>query len=70
MRIKTRLSQHRRDFWAIYECEHCGHETGKQPGYDDAFFHESVIPAMACLECGKTGDGPSSSPIVPAGVVL
>jgi len=26
MKIKKIVSQHRRDFIAIYECEHCGHE--------------------------------------------
>lgn len=53
MRIKEIISQHRRDFTAIYECEHCGH-TGKGGGYDDAFFHENVIPKKECSQCGKT----------------
>ena len=69
MRIKTRLHQSRRDFDAIYECEHCGFEK-EDRGYDDAYFHSTVIPSMTCSECGKTGNGPSSSPIVPEGVVL
>jgi ribosomal protein L37AE/L43A len=53
MKIKTIISQTRRDFKAIYECEHCGqeHESG---GYDDAYFHEQVIPKFECKECGKT----------------
>lgn len=34
MRIKEILWQHRRDFTAIYECEHCGH-THKSKGYED-----------------------------------
>lgn len=25
MRIQRKIRQHRRDFTAIYECEHCGH---------------------------------------------
>lgn len=54
MKIKEKLSQHRRDFWAIYECEHCGYETDKESGYDDANFHQNVIPNMKCPECGKT----------------
>lgn len=53
MKIKTIESQHRRDFTAIYECEHCGH-TIRNRGYDDANFHENVIPAMPCEKCGKT----------------
>ena len=54
MKIKTILSQNRRDFWAIYICEHCGYETKKESGYDDANFHQNVIPKMKCIKCGKT----------------
>lgn len=54
MKIKEIIRQHRRDFYAIYECEHCGHETDKKAGYDDRNFHENVIPKMKCPECGKT----------------
>ena len=52
MKIKTIESQSRRDFRAIYECEHCGH-TEKSTGYDDANFHQNVIPKMKCEKCGK-----------------
>jgi predicted RNA-binding Zn-ribbon protein involved in translation (DUF1610 family) len=53
VKIKTILSQHRRDFNAIYECEHCGaEENGK--GYDDDHFHQNVIPAKPCKSCGKS----------------
>ena len=52
MRIKEILSQHRRDFRAIYECEHCGY-TKEDDGYDDAYFHGTVIPDMECPRCGK-----------------
>ena len=51
------------------ECEHCGY-SHEGSGYDDANFHYNVIPNMKCKECGKTGTGPSSDPIIPAGVVL
>jgi len=55
MKIKQITSQHRRDFSAIYECEHCGHETKEQGGgYDGAFYHNNVIPKMQCPECEKT----------------
>ncbi|MEG1896539.1 MAG: hypothetical protein RR162_09895 [Oscillospiraceae bacterium] len=53
MRIKEITYQHRRDFEAIYECEHCGHSFAKR-GYDDANFHQNVVPAMKCPKCGKT----------------
>ena len=54
MKIKTIISQHRRDFTAIYVCEHCG-ATRRGSGYDDAFFHSTVIPDMVCpaASCGK-----------------
>lgn len=55
MKIKTIESQSRRDFYAIYECEHCGH-TKRSSGYDDAYFHNEVIPKMKCEQCGKTAD--------------
>lgn len=53
MKIETIESQSRRDFYAVYRCEHCGHTT-RGSGYDDANFHQNVIPAMKCVECGKT----------------
>ena len=52
MRIKKIESQHRRDFYAVYECEHCG-ATVRGSGYDDANFHQNVIPNMICKQCGK-----------------
>ena len=52
MKIKEITDQSRRDFWAIFECEHCGYEQEKS-GYDDRNFHENVIPKMICPECGK-----------------
>lgn len=53
MKIKEILYQNRRDFKAIYECEHCGYmKIGG--GYDDSNFHANVIPAMKCDKCGKT----------------
>lgn len=69
MRIKTKIAQHRRDFTAIYACEHCGHEVEGR-GYDDANFHQNVIPNAPCPACGRTSTGVSSStPDVPAGAV-
>ena len=56
MKIKTINRQHRRDFYAIFECEHCGFETEEQSGYDDANFHSNVIPSWRCGKCGKKAD--------------
>lgn len=54
MKIKRIISQYRRDFRADYECESCGHIETNQSGYDDAYFHNEVIPEMRCPKCGKT----------------
>ena len=56
MHIKTIKSQNRRDFQAVYACEHCDAEH-EGSGYDDSYFHQNVVPAMKCKECGKTADG-------------
>jgi transcription elongation factor Elf1 len=53
MKIKTITSQHRRDFSAILECEHCGHTQELNSGYDDDNYHRNVIPKFKCGECGK-----------------
>lgn len=53
MFIKKILSQHRRDFTAIYECEFCGN-SHEDSGYDDSYFHQSVVPDKVCHECGKS----------------
>lgn len=53
MKIKTITRQHRRDFYAIYECEGCG-ATMESSGYDDRNFHDNVIPKMVCEKCGKS----------------
>ena len=71
MKIKTIASQHLRDFYAIYVCEHCGHEQ-RGSGYDDDNFHRKVIPAMKCPTCGKTA-GDDYKPLetkYPAGAVI
>ena len=52
MKIKEIKSQHRRDFIAIYECEHCGFKK-EGSGYDDVNFHQNVIPKMRCENCGE-----------------
>jgi len=52
MKIKRFTYRNRRDFKAIFECEHCGHEK-EDWGYDDANFHQNVIPDMECPKCGK-----------------
>ncbi len=52
MKIQEITEQCRRDFHAIYVCEHCGQEAQGR-GYDDFNFHKNVIPVMKCPACGK-----------------
>ena len=62
MHIKKILRQHRRDFEAVYECEHCGH-TFEDSGYDDDYFHREVVPDMECPKCGKKADKENYRPM-------
>ena len=52
MKIKRITSQHRRDFNAIIECEHCSAEEELKGGYDDDNYHRNIIPTFKCKECG------------------
>ena len=63
MRIKKILRQHRRDFTAVFECEHCGAEVTKT-GYDDENFHLNVVPDMECGACKKKA-GEDYRPLMP-----
>ena len=52
MHIKEMISQHRRDFWAIFQCEYCCFEFTCR-GYDDERFHKQVLPSWSCPDCDK-----------------
>jgi hypothetical protein len=55
MRIVEITSQSRRDFRALFQCEHCEkYETLN--GYDDEYFHRKVVPEMICKNCGNKAD--------------
>lgn len=53
MKIKEITGQFRRDFTAILICEHCENEEKLTTGYDDANYHQNVIPDMKCKKCRK-----------------
>jgi len=55
MKIERIISQYRRDFQAVYVCESCG-EKENGGGYDDANFHQFVIPKMSCRKCGAVAN--------------
>ena len=54
MQIKEITFEMGNDFHAVMECEHCGHTRRNKSGYNDAYYHEHVIPAMKCVACGKS----------------
>lgn len=54
MKIKEMISQSRRDFTAMMECEFCGHTNKNGSGYDDNYYHSNVIPKMKCGSCGES----------------
>jgi C4-type Zn-finger protein len=57
MKIKELLTQHRSDFTATMECEHCNHTCKLTTGYHDNYYHTKVIPGMHCPVCGKNRAG-------------
>ena len=46
-----------RDYYANFECEHCGFITRSVPCYDDDNFDENVIPNALCPKCNKSSSG-------------
>jgi hypothetical protein len=57
VKILKILSQHRNDFVADMECEHCGDVWRNNCGYLDNNYFVNVIPAMHCQKCGKNSAG-------------
>ena len=47
-------SQHRRDFNGVLKCQFCGHKEELKGGYDDANYHNNVIPTFLCPKCNKS----------------
>lgn len=62
MKITKMYAQHRRDFKFDAFCENCGHKVIGEWGYDDTNFHQNVIPAMLCKECGKPSPAETERP--------
>ena len=53
MKIIEIISQSRRDMRVNMQCESCNHIEEGVYVYDDANFHENVIPDMKCKKCGE-----------------
>jgi ribosomal protein S27E len=54
MFIERYTHRHRSDFYAVLKCEHCGGNQDLKSGYDDAYYHDSVLPAIKCKACGQS----------------
>jgi len=57
MFIVKSFNHHRNDFSYVMACEHCSHEETCNSGYDDANYHNNVIPNKFCKSCGKNRMG-------------
>lgn len=53
MKIQKITFEHRNDFYAILECEHCQATQELKTGYNDGYYHNHVLPAIKCKACGK-----------------
>ena len=54
MKIEKILTRSRRDFTAVMKCEFCEYQVVNRDGYDDRNYHDNVIPAMTCENCGRS----------------
>ena len=54
MKIIAIISQNRRDFSAVLQCENCKQKENLTSGYDDRNYHDNVIPNFKCSNCGKS----------------
>lgn len=74
MKLIKKTSQYRRDFEGILECESCKKQETLKYGYDDANYHNNVIPNMKCKSCNKSskdlGITNTTTPDVPAHIVM
>ena len=57
MFIQKIKSSYGNDFTATMGCEWCDHTQELKTGYNDANYHERVIPEMTCGGCGKNRAG-------------
>ncbi|SCB51764.1 hypothetical protein GA0061099_102142 [Bradyrhizobium yuanmingense] len=56
MKIQTLTDQLRNDLYGTLVCEHCEHSQ-KFVGYDDANWHNNVLPAIKCSTCLRDRSG-------------
>lgn len=51
------MNDYSNDYYADFECEHCGTVSKHVPCYDDANFDNNVIPNALCHKCNKSSSG-------------
>ena len=59
--IDYTYTNQRNNFTAIYRCEHCGYKVPAW-GYNDDYFHNTVVPNVHCESCGKKSNGQMLQP--------
>jgi hypothetical protein len=47
------------DIYGTLTCEHCGHKQKLRGGYNDAYYHNNVMPKIKCDNCGLDRNGDS-----------
>lgn len=57
MEILEITDQYGRDLYGKLKCEHCGSVEKLSGGYDDAYWHNNVLPARHCSNCGLNRSG-------------
>jgi hypothetical protein len=75
MKLIKKISQHRRDFTGLLECEFCKKQEHLSSGYDDSNYYNNVIPNFKCKSCNKStisenGIIDKISPDVPSHVII
>tara|TARA_R110002124_G_scaffold281430_1_gene455741 strand:+ start:93255 stop:93479 length:225 start_codon:yes stop_codon:yes gene_type:complete len=53
MKLIKIKNQHRRDFTGVLQCQSCNHKQ-EVDGYDDHYYHNTVIPKIECKSCGES----------------
>ena len=54
MKIEKITNQLGNDLYGVLVCESCGSTQKLIGGYDDANYHNNVMPTIKCKTCGKS----------------
>jgi hypothetical protein len=70
MKITKTYNWNRRDFQYDAKCEHCGHETKDNSGYDDSNYYNNVVPDAKCPNCGESTNSKATDTGEPKTVIV